>query len=268
MKTTRKLYARERAILALVLAVAMVVPALALQADGVHMVQEIAQEDGNAVGLELWAQGERARIDIQQQGQDVSMIMVGGENGSMTMVQHAQRQYLVFDAQRMRQMQQMMNRGGESAASGDATLQGEPPTFTATGNTRQVGEWTAEEYRVEGPDIEGDTRMWFTDDVDVDFFEVMSTVGEVMGSMNNPMMQGAMGGGDTGGVLGRYRRYRAQMQAAGAEFPTGYPVVIETTTDEGTTTMTTKQIELGPFDAATFEPPADYQRVQVPGMGR
>ena len=82
-----------------------------------------------------------------------------------------------------------------------------PPSFTRTGNTKQVGEWAAYEVLVEHPDNPGDTIIWFSQDVDVDFRALAQQVMDSMSSLlDNPMMRGMGGmmppGGGPGGPGG------------------------------------------------------------------
>lgn len=228
-------------------------PAVHAAQSGVYLEQEIASSDGS-MPMELWIQGSSMRVDMSQGDQPMSMIFKGEDEASTTMVvMHGQRQYMVFDQQRMGMMQQMM--GGMAGGQGDVPdvegqLEAAVPTFTRTGRTEQIGSWSADEMLVESPDIDGELRIWLTEDIDLDYFEVMRGIAENMSSAQ-PLVGGAAG---VFGGLGD------------VDFPAGYPVRVVTVNDGETTTITLKKFEQRSFDAETFEAPAGYQKIEMPGM--
>lgn len=217
---------------------------------------EIESESGGDTQLiELSMQPDRLRIDS---GTAVSLVSIGGDDGKFLMIQHPQQQYIELDAEMMQMMAQMMPDMPQAQGDEQPVT---PPTFTRTGNTKQVGEWSAYEVLVEHPEQDADTVMWMSQDVDADFQTMAETLVESMSSMmDNPMMQ--MGGGG-GGISDAFAQVRAQMNAT--EMPDGFPVQIISNAGGTQTTNTLRSIDQNAaFGPETWEAPAGYTKVDMP----
>lgn len=221
-------------------------------AQGTHAAWDI-DSPGQPTSLEMWVATEMIRMDV---GDQASVIMSGGD---MTMVMHQQRQYMVFTEEMMERMAGMMGGMMQGQQEPDVDMS-TPPTFTRTGNTKTVGAWNAYEVLVEHPDQDGEVHMWFSEDIDVDVLAFATQVAEAMQSFNNPMMQRMnQGQGINLGMLGAMREGLVDL-----ELPDGFPVQIISQDDGQTTTMTLTAVDQGPQDPANFQPPADYQRMEMP----
>lgn len=256
---------------ALVLVAATPAAVAVQQDDGLHLVQEVAGSDQDPMTMEMWIQGETMRTDL---GDRMSVIFEGGDASRTTFVQHEQKTYMVWTKEEMERMQEMMSRfGGRRGMQGaqqapDAGASGTPPTFRRTGNTQQIGDWSCYEVVLEGPSVEGDVAMWFTEDLEVGWLDVVGRMGKAMSSLSqNPMMQAQQG--SFGDVMQRMQQARSQWESMDVDMPEGYPVRIESRRPDGSeTTITVKEIELGPVPASTFQPPGGYQKMDMPQLGR
>lgn len=222
---------------------------------GVYLEFE-AQSGGQAYVVKLSMAPDRMRFDTDQ---GISMVSIGGEGGKMLMIQHAQHQYMEFTAEMMEAMAKMMGQMPPEVTEEMENMT--PPTFTRTGNTKQVGEWSAYEVLVQHPDHDGNMTMWFSQDVDADFRTLAQQFADSMSSLlNSPMMR--MGGGG-GGPSEAFQQLQAQINAV--DMPDGFPVQI--ITDDGGTQATTtlRAIDQGAsFGADTWEPPAGYTKMDLP----
>lgn len=246
------------ALLVAVLALPALAGPAAPQVSGTYLEEEVVSAGEAPNLIKLWVAGDRMRFETPGQ---MALVWIGGADGRMMMIQHQQRMYLEWTAEQMKAMGQMM--GGAMQESGaEEDEMSEPPTFTRTGNTKTVGEWSAYEVRVEHPEQTGDTTMWFSEDVAVDPAQLMQSVASSMESMQAPML-GGMGGGDASGfgMLASAREMMARMN-----MPAGFPVQIITTEGGDTTTITLKAVRQGPLEASVFEAPAGYQKMQMPGI--
>jgi hypothetical protein len=229
--------------------------------------QGIAAQAGTYLEMETDSGGEvqvikmslgsgRLRMDI---GQEMSLISIGGDNGKMLMIQHAEKSYLEFPAEMMEMMAGMM--GGMPPQMEEEMGDMTPPTFTRTGNTKQVGQWNAYEVLVQHPEQDGDLTMWFSPDVDADFRALAQQVMDSMSSLlNSPMLGGMGGGGGAAGVIGQIQ---AQMTAT--NMPDGFPVQIVSNAGGSQSTNTLLAIDQGAsFGVDTWEPPAGYAKMDMP----
>ena len=246
--------------LACCVATLLLVPAISLLAApqaGTYL--EIESESGGETQvIELSMAPDRMRVDTQQ---GFSFVSIGGDDGRMLMIQHQEQQYIEFTAEMMEMMARMMP--DMPQMENDAETDMTPPTFTRTGNTKQVGEWSAYEVLVEHPEQDGDTTMWFSQDVDADFQTMAQSLMESMSSLlDNPMLQ--MGGGGPGGSMSEnIAQFRAQMSAV--DFPDGFPVQIITDQGGSTTTNTLRAIDQNrSFGAETWQAPEGYTKVDMP----
>ena len=122
----------------------------------------------------------------------MSVISSGDDDGKMLMIHHQRKQYLEFTAEAMAGMAGLL---GQTQPAGieEEIAEATPPTFTRTGNTKQVGEWAAYEVLVESPDQDGDTIMWFSQDVGADFRSLAEQIVTAMASVFNSCCDAAAG---------------------------------------------------------------------------
>ena len=222
------------------------VPASALQASSGMTLEIESSGSGPAQLIKLALGDDSMRFDTDQ----MSMVSLGGDDGKMLMIQHAQKMYMEFTAETMMGMAGMM--GGRMPAEVEEEIENmTPPTFTRTGNTKQVGEWNAYEVKVDHPDQDGDVTMWFSMDVGADFRDVATQMMDSMsGLLNNPMISRMGGGGGGGGLIDTVK---AQLRAS--EMPDGFPVQIITDAGGSTSTITLRAINPNAsFDASTWVP--------------
>ena len=190
------------------------------------------------------------------------MVSIGGDDGKMLMIQHAEQSYMEFTAEMMEMMAGMM--GQMPPQVEEELTDTTPPTFTRSGNTKQVGQWNAYEVLVRHPEQDGDLTMWFSQEVDADFRGLVQQVMDSMSSLlNNPML-GGMGGGGGGGVIGQIQ---AQMTAV--NMPDGFPVQIVSNAGGMPSTSTLRAIDQSvSFGADTWEAPAGYSKMEMPFIRR
>ena len=240
--------------LALALGVAAATPQ---STSGTFLVIETESDGQPPRAIEISLGPDRMRMNM---GEEMSLISIGGDDGKMLMVQHAQRMYIEFTAETMRGLAGIM--GGQMPPGIEEIEEMTPPTFVRTGNTKQVGSWNAYEVRVEHPEQDGEMSMWFSQEVDADFRALVEQMVESMQSLlQNPMLQRMQGGGDN--PMAMVNSIRAQLNAV--EMPDGFPVQIVSNEGGSQSTNTLKAIEQGAsFDASTWEAPAGYQKMQMP----
>jgi len=245
---------RTTALAAAALLVLMSVPALATAPQSGVYLEVQSESGGTSQLIKLSLASDRMRVDTEQ---GISLVNIGGEDGKMVMIQHAQKSYMEFTAEMMKQMAAMMGQMPEMEQEAEAM---QPPTFTRTGNTKQVGEWSAYEVLVQHPDKEGDMTMWMSQDVDADFATLMQQLAASMASfLDSPMMQ--MAGGQGG--MNPLEEFQAQIGAA--DFPDGFPVQVITDAGGSPTTATLVAInQNASFGAETWEPPAGYTKMDMP----
>jgi len=239
---------------ALLLTLTASVHAAAPQSGGIYL--EVESDGGGQVQtIKLSLGADSLRMDTEQ---GVSLVSVGGDGGKMLMIQHAEQQYMEFTAEMMKAMAGMM---GQMPAEVEQEVENiTPPTFTRTGNTKQVGAWNAYEVRVEHPDQDGEMTMWFSPDVDADFRSLAQQVVDSVSSLlNSPLAR--MGG--AGGGAGIMQQIEAQMSAV--DMPDGFPVQIISAAGGTTSTTTLRAIDLNPtFGPETWEAPAGYTKMDMP----
>lgn len=248
--------ARTLGVVAVVVLVAGL-PASALQGTSGMTLEVESSGSGPARLIKLALGDGSMRFDTDQ----ISMVSLGGDDGKMLMIQHAQNMYMEFTAEMMMGMAGMM--GGQTPADVEEKVENmTPPTFTRTGNTKQVGEWNAYEVKVEHPDQDGDVTMWLSMDVDADFRDVATQMMNSMsGLLNNPMLSRMGGGGSAGSLIDTVK---AQLSAT--EMPDGFPVQIITDAGGSTSTITLRAINPNAsFDASTWAAPEGYQKMTMPG---
>jgi hypothetical protein len=236
-------------------------PALPAQSvTGTYLEMEI-QSGGQTQLMKLSLGPDRLRMDT---GQDVSFVSIGGDDGKMLMIQHGEKIYMEFTAEMMASFAAMMGQmppDVEQEEDENTT----PPTFTRTGNTKQVGEWSAYEVRVEHPEQQGELTMWFSQDIDAD---VQAIAEQVMGSLSslldNPMLRGMGGMGGGTGVFDSMQR-----DIASLNMPDGFPVQVISNEGGMQSTNTLKAIDQGAsFEPSTWAAPEGYQKMQMPMIRR
>ena len=207
--------------------------------------------------MEYAVGGGRLRMDMAQ---GVSMIWVGGDQPSMTMIQHTERRYIEWGPDQLKMMQQMMQRmPGADGANDASDLDPSQLRFEETGNRERIGEWDAFEVRMSGMESGQTGMLWMTNDLEIGLFELTSTVAEATGALSMPMAGG--GGLPNASDLARY-----QAIARAGGMPDGVVVRALMTGDGKTTTMTLLSVVPGPPPAGTFDPPSDYERMQMPSI--
>ena len=220
---------------------------------------EIESENGGQMtSMKLWLGPNAMRMDADTEG-GVSVISIGGDDGKMLMVMHEQKRYMEFTAAMMAGMAGMLGQM-PTAQIEEEMADAAPPTFTRTGNTKQVGEWAAYEVLVENPDTDDDMIMWFSQDVDADFRSLAEQVVTSMSSLLDSPIMSMAGGGGGGGI---FDEIEAQLNAV--DMPDGFPVQMISGAGGGQTTNTLKTIDQNAtFDAATWEAPAGYTKMPMP----
>lgn len=234
----------------------------AQETQGTHLAWNVESREGPEQ-IDIFVAPEHLRMDM---GQENSMIYRGGD---MIMVMHAEQAYMVFTEEMMEQMGAMMGAMGrqQQEQMQERSDFDTPPSFTRTGNTKQVGSWDAYEVEVTHPEQTGSTTIWFSEDVDLDLMTFLTQMTRSVEAFASPMMQGMGRGGGGGaaelGMLGAMRDQLGQM-----DLPAGFPVQIISVEDGETNTMTLTRAEQGPMTPDTFQPPSGYQEMRMPGIRR
>lgn len=228
--------------------------------EGTRLQLKVDQEARGVRDMGLWVGPLRLRMD--QPSSDMSLIWTGGEGGGMSMVMHAQKIYMGYSIEDLEKMVgQTRARGSDQAGPGESLADKweTPPRFVATGNTKAIGAWSADEYRLEGPEDTPDAVFWFTTDTGAELLPVLEQLVSAIDALNTPALQSISGGMPDGGLVGAMNERWDEM-----DVPPGFPVEIITSEGGTTTTITVVDIEQGALDATEFEPPAGYQKMQIP----
>ena len=247
---TTRTNARLLALSTVVLLLLAAVPAPAAPQGGVYLEVQ-SESGGQSQIIKMSLAPDRMRIDSDM---GFSLINLGGEGGKMVMVQHDQKQYVEFTSEMMEAMAAMAGQMPQMEQDTEST---EPPTFTRTGNTKQVGEWSAYEVEVHHPEQDGDLTMWLSQDVDADFSTLVQQVMDSISSLlNSPMMQ--MGGGNSAEAIEEFRTMSMGM-------PDGFPVQVISNAGGTESTTTLQAIDQNAsFGPETWEPPAGYTKMDMP----
>ncbi len=128
--------------------------------------------------------------------------------------------------------------------------------FEETGQTGTGSDWDAFEVRM--TDM-GDqtTTFWMTTDIDVGLFEISQRVAEASDALRIPTAGGAAAGAQ------QFLRYQGLARARA--LPNGRVVRMNIKADGQPTTIT-MNLEPGALPADAFNPPADYERMQMPSI--
>jgi len=227
---------------------------------GVYLEMDI-ENSGQVQPVKMFLAPDRMRMDIDMMGQSASIVSIGGDDAKMVMIQHGQKMYMEFTAEMMAGLAAV---GGQMPPEvAEETENPTMPTFTRTGNTKQVGEWNAYEVVIEHPDQDGEMAMWFSPDVGADFRQVAEQFIKSMSSfLDNPMM-GQMTGG--GGMGGQNLISSIQTQLESAEIPDGFPVQIISSAGGAQSVNTLRAIDTNAsFEASTWVAPEGYTKMDMP----
>ncbi len=254
MTMTRR-FGGYAAVAAMFLLLASPVTAVSPQAVAGTFLEVDSESGGETQNIKMSMGPDRIRLDV---GEEMSLVSLGGDGGKILMIQHGEQSYIELTAEMMQMMSGMMGRmPQQDEEERDVT----PPTFTRTGNTKQVAEWSAYEVRVEHPEQDGETMMWFSQDVDADFRSLAQQMVSSLSSIfSNPMMQGMAGGGGTAGILDQIR---AQMSSV--DIPDGFPVQVISDNGGTQSTNTLRGIDQNAsFGPETWQAPAGYSKMDLP----
>ena len=227
---------------------------------GIYLEMDIENAD-QVQPVKMFLAPDRMRMDIDMMGQSASIVSIGGEAGKMLMIQHGQKMYMEFTAEMMAGLAAM---GGQMPPEVAEEVENPTmPTFTRTGNTKQVGEWNAYEVKIEHPDQEGEMAMWFSPDVGADFRQVAEQFMSSMSSLlDNPTLGQMAGGGGMGGS-NLISSIRTQLESA--EIPDGFPVQIISGAGGVQSINTLRAIDTNAsFDATTWVAPEGYTKMDMP----
>lgn len=225
--------------------------------EGTKLQLKLDQAERGVREMGLWISPLRLRMD--QPENDMSLIWAGGEGGGMSMVMHAQKMYMGYSIEDLEKMVGQTRARAPEQTESPSEMWETPPRFVATGNTKQVGAWNADEYRLEGPEDTPDAVFWFTTETGAELRPVLEQLGGAIDALNTPALQSISGGMPDGGLVGAMGERWDEM-----DVPPGFPVEIVTSEGGTTMTITMTSVEQGAFPAADFEPPAGYQKMQIP----
>jgi hypothetical protein len=248
---------RARLVLALT-AVSMLALAGPVAAQDTKATIQVETAGGPAMNMDYWTSGDSIRIDMSQ-GQDMSIVWHSGASPTMLMIQHAERRYMEWGEQQFQMMRQMMQRVGGAGGGGDTpdvdlTRLG----FEPTGRSETIGPWDASEVRITGMDGQ-QAAMWIAPSLEGGLFELFSQMGDALEALQMPMLGGGMGGPQQ-----QLMRYRQMREAAG--LPDGGVVRMNTTDENGDTTITLQAMDQSAFDGNPFAAPAGYEKMQMPNL--
>jgi hypothetical protein len=122
-----------------------------------------------------------------------------------------------------------------------------------------VGSWNASEYRLEGSEDTPDVTFWFSEETGAELHPMVEQLVAAIDALNSSALQRISGGMPDGGLVAQMNEGWDEMNV-----PPGFPVEIITSEGGTVTTITVISVEQGPLAAAEFEPPAGYQKMQMP----
>lgn len=193
---------------------------------------------GRTQALDYTMKGQALRMDISADGHEVSNI-IDLTKHEMTMLIHEQHMYMV------RPMPAMGEGGRPGAAGAGTDTPGAEPE--KTGKTETILGYVCHQVLVKEKDKT--TELWLADGL-----------GMFMGlGGGNPMMGG---GGSRGGATAA--KWEQALKGIG-----GFPIRVISRDAGGKETfrMEATHITPGPQPDSEFAPPADYQKLSIPGMG-
>jgi hypothetical protein len=181
------------------------------------------------------------KMVIINQGADATDMVLDPVAGTITFINHAQKQYLPINVKAVKE-----SMAGPAAEQMRAMMGGATTTVEDTGKTQRIGEWETRQYLVRKTGMMPvEQEIWATEQVDLD----VSRYTEMM-SLTGP-----------GGLLANTPEdiaERAEMDKV-----KGYPILTKTKMEMMGTSMETetevKVIRTEPVAASLFEIPADYK---------
>ncbi len=227
-------------------------PVFVQSADDIKAVMRVETDGQPPLDMNFSFGHEKMRLDMSQ---NMSIVSTAGDTPSTLMIQHDEERYIEWGPQQLEMMQRMLQRaqdgaGGQEAATFDpATLQ-----FEQTGLTQQIGSWNAFEVLMRGSDGQ-EGALWLTTDAEIGLFEISHRAAEAASILQNPMAGG-------GGGPQQFLQLRSLAEAQG--LPDGRVVRIVSQDDNRGAIITLLDVETGPLPGDTFEPPAGYEKTQVP----
>ena len=239
---------------------ALVVATVAVRAQSGNVKATVGIEAAGQPGMTMdyWLSDDSVRIDMAQP-QAVSIIWKSGDGAGMLMIQHGERRYIEWGEQQLQMMRQMMQRmPGAGGGGGGADTDLESVRFEPTGETETIGPWSAAGVRVTGMEPGQEGTVWVAADLDSGLFELFARIGDALDAMQMPMM----GGGD--GPQQQLARFRQMKDAVG--LPQGGVVRLNMNDQNGPTTITLESLDESGFAEDPFQPPAGYERMQMPSM--
>jgi hypothetical protein len=223
--------------------------------EGTALQIEINQDARGLREMGLWVGPLRLRVD--QNANQMSLLWIGDEGGHMSMVMHPEKMYMQYS------MDDIEKALGATRApeAGEAVAErmGTPPRFVPTGGTKTVGAWSASEYRLEGPEDTPDATFWFSEETGADLHLLVEQLVAAVDTLNTPALQRISGGMPDGGLVAQMNEGWDEMNV-----PPGFPVEIITSEGGTMTTITVISVQQGALDPTDFEPPAGYQKMQIP----
>ena len=227
-------------------------PVFVQSADDIKAVMRVETDGQPPLDINFSLGHERMRLDMPQ---NMSIISTTGDNPSTLMIQHADKRYIEWGPQQLEMMQQMLQRG-QGGAGGQEADTFDPSTvqFEQTGLTQQIGPWDAFEVMMHGADGQ-EGALWLTTDAEVGIFEISHRAAEGASMLQYPMAGG-------GGGPQQFLQLRSLAEAQG--LPDGRVVRIVSNDDNGAAIITLLNVETGPLPGDTFEPPAGYEKTQMP----
>ena len=212
-----------------------------------------------AMTMDYWMGDRSVRIDIAQP-QAVSIVWNSGDAPDLLMIQHDARRYMQWGEQQFQMMRQMMQRmqGAGRSADDSSSLNLDNITFEPTGQTEEIGPWTATGIRMTGLESGQEGTFWVASELDSGLFELFARMGDALEAMQMPMLGG--------GASGPEQLMRYQQMSTAAGLPDGGVVRLNANDQNGPTTITLQSLEEGPFADDPFAPPAGYEKTQMPNI--
>lgn len=216
----------------------------------------LRDKDGNTTQITQVRQGSKSAMQINSKGAATGGIIIDTTAGTMTMVNTAQKSYMVIPLGPMQQMMSGMAESMKDSPESTTEDKNKPKgSLTATGRSETVAGVRCEDYTFEG--TEDGKRV----------------TGEACLAKGAGLMAGANAAGMMPGQMGARQRatmqkHLAEMGPIGTLLAQGYGIMKATTNEDGkfngSMEVTTYQPGVAPRSA--FEPPAGFTKKEMPGM--
>lgn len=195
----------------------------------------ITAEKGRAQELNYSIKGQKMRMDLNSQGHDVATIM-DLDKLEVTILMEEQKMYMVQPIKKP--VEQAMAKAGDSTAE-----------VEVTGKTETILGYKCNQVLIK--DKGTVTEAWLAEGLGM--FQGL----------------GGPGGGGGGGPFGRNKSAQAAKWEEALKGKEGFPlrVVTHDTKSKETFKMEATKIEPGSLPDSLFEPPAGYQKFQMPNIG-